>query len=210
MGPQAHFANSSKCGVSRIASEPTSSRAIFCAPLCSGKQTFGPQPGSVSRGRSSPGRRSRALLPSALRRRRVRPGRPRPRGRCRTPRREVRPASAGAAFEKLGRLPLRVSAMSVNWLTTSAAPAVSTRLWANLPASSSKIRSCATFRASRLASPGPSLALDPEQNDEPGADLAGDRTVDRHSSFGDPLTNRPHRARIISARRSTPSSPAFS
>jgi hypothetical protein len=33
MGPQAHFANSSKCGVSRIASEPTSSRPIFPALL---------------------------------------------------------------------------------------------------------------------------------------------------------------------------------
>ena len=45
------------------------------------------------------------------------------------------------------------------------------------------------------------LALDPEENDEPGADLAGNRTVDRHSRFRDPLTNRPHRAAIISARR---------
>jgi len=42
MGPQAHFANSSKCGVSRIASEPTSSRPIFPALL--GKTDVRPAP----------------------------------------------------------------------------------------------------------------------------------------------------------------------
>jgi hypothetical protein len=61
-------------------------------------------------------------------------------------------SSGGAAPEKLGRLPLAVSAISVNWLTTSAAPRVSSSERSNLP-SRSKIRRRATLPASRARDP---------------------------------------------------------
>ena len=52
--------------------------------------------------------------------------------------------------EKLGRLPFAVSAISVNWLTTSAAPPVSSSERSNFPSSFSKIRSRATFAGEPL------------------------------------------------------------
>ena len=61
-----------------------------------------------------------------------------------------------------------------------------------------------TLRLVRLV-----VALDPEQNYESGADLAGNGTGDSHSGFGDSLTYRPHRELIISAPRSTLRAPAF-
>ena len=47
-------------------------------------------------------------------------------------------------------------------------------------------------------------AFDPHEDGDARADLAGHRTVDGDSGFGDPLTNRPHRAPIISAARPGP------
>jgi hypothetical protein len=60
-----------------------------------------------------------------------------------------------AAVEKPGRLPF-VSAASVNWLTTSAAPPVSRSERFIRPPSSRKMRRSATLRARRSASASPS------------------------------------------------------
>ena len=73
-----------------------------------------------------------------------------------------------AAPEKLGRLPLAVSAISVNWLTTSAAPPVSSSERSNFPSSFSKMRSFATFSASRPASASLSPAATPRRMQSPG------------------------------------------
>ena len=85
------------------------------------------------RGRSSPARRSRARRPSSRRRR---PARPERRARAaprRSARRAARPPRAPPRRAKLGRLPFAVSAMSVNWETTSAEPPVSRRLRSKRP-----------------------------------------------------------------------------
>ena len=48
--------------------------------------------------------------------------------------------SEGAAEEKLGLLPLRISANKVNWLTNNISPATSRHEKLNFPVSSEKIR----------------------------------------------------------------------
>ena len=63
--------------------------------------------------------------PCARRTRRARPARPVRRPRRRSGRRAGSRSSGGAARMKLGRLPLRTSAHSVNWLTTSTPPPMS-------------------------------------------------------------------------------------
>ena len=74
------------------------------------------------------------------------------------PRRSARRAGSrtpgAAACEKLGRVPFwrLLSAISVNWLTTSAAPPVSSSERSKRPSSFSKIRSRATLPASASAS----------------------------------------------------------
>src|SRR5688500_2777160 len=75
--------------------------------------------------------------------------------------------SGDAASVKLGRLPLRVSAISVNWLTTSASPPTSSRLQSNLPASSSKLRRRATLPARRSASASESPRATPRRTTRP-------------------------------------------
>src|SRR5918996_5541987 len=68
---------------------------------------------------------------------------------------------------KLGRLPLRTSAQSVNWLTTSTPPRMSRTERFILPASSSKIRRFATLRARSSASPSPSPCSTPSSTRRP-------------------------------------------
>mmetsp|Transcript_20377 Transcript_20377/g.78068 ORF Transcript_20377/g.78068 Transcript_20377/m.78068 type:complete len:207 (-) Transcript_20377:1560-2180(-) len=64
---------------------------------------------------------------------------------------KCRPHAAGAAPEKLGRLPPEVSAASVNWLTISRPPPTSCRLRFILPAASPKTRSFSTLAISLSA-----------------------------------------------------------
>ena len=74
----------------------------------------------------------------------------------RNARTKARPAPGARRPMKLGRLPLRRSAKSVNWLTTSRLPPTSSTERFILPASSSKMRSAAILRASRSAAAAPS------------------------------------------------------
>ena len=62
-----------------------------------------------------------------------------------------------------GGCPCVVSAMSVNWLTTSAAPPVSRRLRSNFPSSFSKMRRRAIWPASRSASAASSPRATPRR-----------------------------------------------
>src|SRR4051812_6300572 len=75
--------------------------------------------------------------------------------------------SGRAASEKLGRFPLRVSAISVNWLTARTAPPASVTLRSNFPASSSKMRRRAILPASASASPCPSPSATPTRTSRP-------------------------------------------
>src|SRR5262249_53157400 len=77
-------------------------------------------------------------------------------------------SSGGAAFPKLGRLPFAVSAMSVNWETTSTAPPASSTDRSNLPSAPAKTRSRATLPASRVASSSPSSRATPRSTHRPG------------------------------------------
>ena len=203
MGPQAHFANSSKCGVSRIASEPTSSRRFSgdFSPLCSGKQTFGPRPGSVSRARSSPGRvQTLDGLPSND---------------------EAHPRALQNAERGLTVRPAR---LLENRLVRLSLPCPRTTPWpAHDECGSGRCRpSCGRTCPGRLrtsaklrhftaptASPHPvrrRARCRAERRTR--ADLAGNRIVDRHSNFESTrLTDSPHRSSIIpahSAPRVTP------
>src|SRR5439155_17479460 len=76
-------------------------------------------------------------------------------------------SSSGAVSVKLGRFPFAVSAMSVNWETTSAAPETSTTERSNRPASSGKIRSRAILRASRVVCSSPSPPATPSSTQRP-------------------------------------------
>ena len=76
--------------------------------------------------------------------------------------------SGGAAPVKLGRLPRRVSAYSVNWLTLRTPPPMSCTLRFILPASSPKTRSRATRPASPRASPDVSPGATPSSTRKPG------------------------------------------
>ena len=80
----------------------------------------------------------------------------------------------------------------MNWLTTSAAPPVSSSERSKRPASSSKTRSRATLPASRTASSSPSPSRDPEQHEQAGADLAAQRALNRHRGTRNPLQDGLH------------------
>ena len=78
--------------------------------------------------------------------------------------------SRGAAAEKSGLVPFwrLLSAISVNWLTTSAAAPVSSRERSKRPSSFSNTRSRATLPASRAASASASPAATPSSTSRPG------------------------------------------
>src|SRR5918994_5132308 len=81
----------------------------------------------------------------------------------------MRSATSGmAASVKLGRFPLRVSAISVNWLTTSASPEASRSERSKRPSSFSKIRSRATLPARRSDATDVSLDATPSRTSAPG------------------------------------------
>ena len=100
-------------------------------------------------------------------------------------------SSGAAASAKLGRFPLCVSAISVNWLTTSAAPPVSSSERSKRPSSFSKTRSRATLPASRAASLLAVVLGDPEENEKPVADLAGDPAARRAPRLAKPAAKQP-------------------
>src|SRR5919198_3275111 len=69
---------------------------------------------------------------------------------------------------KLGRLPLRASPRRVNWLTAISCLLPSRTLRFIFPASSSKIRSCATLRAIHSTSSSESPLPTPSRTSRPG------------------------------------------
>ena len=77
--------------------------------------------------------------------------------------------AAGAAREKSGLVPFRrlVSAISVNWLTTSAAPPTSSTERSKRPSSFSKIRRRAIRPARRSAASSPSSRATPSSTQRP-------------------------------------------
>ena len=189
MGPQAHFANRSKCGLSRIArglcfgvraqavGEPASSRFPAGSPA------------SLSGGA---GRRLRIGAPALfrqsqarLRRRHLRVQYDRHRSLVDELDRHARAegaalhrnATAGKCFAELSvkgfclferRRLRKARPISLNWLTTSADPPQSSRLRSNLPSAPSKIRSRAVLPASRAATAGVSPRPMPRSTTRPG------------------------------------------
>ena len=105
------------------------------------------------------------------------------------PRRAARRPPAARRSEKLGRLPFAVSAISVNWLTTSAAPPMSSEVRSNLPSSFWKMRRRATLPASRSASSRVSPSATPSSTHRPGPISPPGR---RDARPGDPLDDRSH------------------
>ena len=104
-----------------------------------------------------------------------------------------RSASPGsAAPPKLGRLPLAVSAISVNWLTARMPPPVSSTERSKRPSSFSKIRRRATFSASRDGLALRVTGRHTEQDEQSGVDLAGDDAVDPHGGPRNALDHGPH------------------
>ena len=97
---------------------------------------------------------------------------------------------------EVGLFPFAVSAISVNWLTTSAAPPLSSSERSNLPSSFSKIRSFATLSARRAASASPSSRETPRSTQRPGADLPHHLAAHAHARLRDALDDRSHGAII--------------
>ena len=83
-------------------------------------------------------------------------------------------ASGRGCLREVGRVPFwrLLSAMSVNWLTTSAAPPCPRRERSNRPASFSKIRRPATLVARRSAPSSVSSAATPRRTSRPGPTAA--------------------------------------
>ena len=90
------------------------------------------------------------------------------------------------------RLPFRVSAMSVNWLTTSAPPPVSRSERSKRPSSFSNTRSRAIRAARRSASASRSPRGDSEENGESRAARGDDFAVHGHGRRPHTLHDSPH------------------
>ena len=102
----------------------------------------------------------------------LRPGRRGRGARAQKSRRAAPPAPVAPPREKSGRFPSALlSAIRVNWVTTSASPPTSSSERSNFPSSFSKIRRRATLPASRGV-PVPVAVGHAESTQRPGADLA--------------------------------------
>ena len=85
-----------------------------------------------------------------------------------------------------------MSASSVNCETTSASPPTSSSERSKRPSSSSKIRSRATFSASRCASAAPSPRATPSSTQRPRPDLADRLLAHAHARLCHPLHHGLH------------------
>ena len=86
-------------------------------------------------------------------------------------------------------MPLRVSAISVNWLTTSAAPPTSSRLWANFPVLVLEHPQPGDLACEAVALSSRVVARDPQQHDEAAPDLPDRCVVDGHACARHPLAD---------------------
>ena len=126
-------------------------------------------------------------------------------------------ARARAAAVKLGRFPFAVSASSVNWETTSAAPPVSSSERSNLPSSFSKMRSARDLlaragsqRASSSPSATPSRTQRPAPIAPPGVDGRARDALDDRSHLGSTSLELQDARGVLLASPASSSSPACS